>query len=230
MADDFMLDLAELRNIRNIAERPRVVSLISSEIRKLEKVIFLTLAEEAGSTVTSQSPSPSPTLTPTPIPAAKMVSNPAVNYLTLGSFSWEQDIDKVKIYVSLEGVDQEKMEIVFKPMSIDVKFHDVQGKNYRCAIPKLNKEIVPEKCKVVVKPTRVIITLPKASKGNWLDLHFKEDKLKPNVDKGGDPMAGIMDLMKNMYEEGDDEMKKTIAKAWTDARSGKAADPLKDYR
>lgn len=24
-----------------------------------------------------------------------------------------------------------------------------------------------------------------------------------------------------MYEEGDDEMKKTIAKAWTDARSGK---------
>ncbi|KAI8568405.1 hypothetical protein RHMOL_Rhmol02G0196600 [Rhododendron molle] len=232
MADDFMLDLAELRNIRNIAKRPRVVSLISSEIRKLEKVICLTLAEEAGSTVTSQTQTPSPTLTPTPTPisTAKMVSNPAVNYLTLGSFSWEQDNDKVKIYVSLEGVDQEKMEVVFKPMSVDVKFHDVQGKNYRCAIPKLNKEIVPEKCKVVVKPTRVIITVPKASKGNWLDLHFKEDKLKPNVDKGGDPMAGIMDLMKNMYEEGDDEMKKTIAKAWTDARSGKAADPLKEYR
>ena len=27
--------------------------------------------------------------------------------------------------------------------------------------------------------------------------------------------------MQNMYEDGDDEMKKTIAKAWTDARSGK---------
>ncbi|KAF7151389.1 hypothetical protein RHSIM_Rhsim02G0158200 [Rhododendron simsii] len=191
MADDFMLDLAELRNIRDTAKRPRVVSLISSEIRKLEK-----LTEEAGSTVTSQTQTPTLTPTPTPIPTAKMVSNPAVNYLTLGSFSWEQDNDKVKIYVSLEGVDQEKMEIVFKPMSVDVKFHDVQGKNYRCAIPKLNKEIVPEKCKVVVKPTRVIITLPKASKANWLDLHFKEDKLKQNVDKGGDPMAGIMDLMK----------------------------------
>lgn len=33
-----------------------------------------------------------------------------------------------------------------------------------------------------------------------------------------------------MYEEGDEDMKRTIAKAWTDARSGKAADPLKDYR
>lgn len=64
---------------------------------------------------------------------------------------------------------------MFKTMSVDIKFHDIQGKNYRCAIPKLNKEIVPEKCKVVVKPTKVIITLAKASKGNWLDLHFKED-------------------------------------------------------
>ncbi|KAF5944807.1 hypothetical protein HYC85_018884 [Camellia sinensis] len=223
MADDLVMDLEELCQLQSIAKRPRVVSLISSEIRNLEKLL-----KEAASTVTSQAQTPSPT--PTPIPTAKVASNPALNYLTLGSFSWDQDNDKVKIYVSLERVDQEKIETVFKPMLIDIKFHDVQGKNYRCAIPKLNKEIVPDKCKVIVKPTRIIITLPKASKGNWLDLHFKEDKLKPNLDKERDPMAGIMDLMKNMYEEGDDEMKKTIAKAWTDARSGKAADPLKGYR
>ncbi|MCI52658.1 calcyclin-binding protein, partial [Trifolium medium] len=36
------------------------------------------------------------------------------------------------------------------------------------------------------------------------------------MDREKDPMAGIMDLMKNMYEDGDEEMKKTIAKAWTD--------------
>ncbi|KAF8391078.1 hypothetical protein HHK36_023378 [Tetracentron sinense] len=46
----------------------------------------------------------------------------------------------------------------------------------RCAIPKLNKEIVPEKSKVVVKPSKVIITVFKASKRDCLDLHFKEDK------------------------------------------------------
>lgn len=81
-----------------------------------------------------------------------------------------------KIYISLEGVDQEKIEADFKPTSLDIKIHDVQGKNYRCAIPKLNK-IVPEKCKVLVKPNRVVITLIKASKGNWLDLQSKEDKV-----------------------------------------------------
>ncbi|RWV98303.1 hypothetical protein GW17_00038864 [Ensete ventricosum] len=103
---------------------------------------------------------------------------------------------EAKIYVFLEGVDEEKMETLFKPMSVDIKFHDIQGKNYRCAISKLNKEIVPEKCKVAIKPTKIIITLFKASKGNWLDLYFKEDKLKQSPDKDRDPMAGIMDLMK----------------------------------
>ncbi|KAL6197395.1 hypothetical protein ACLB2K_033004 [Fragaria x ananassa] len=217
-AEEVALDLEELRHIQSIAKRPRILNLISSEISSLEK-----LSKEAA---------PKPTLTtPTPISTGvKVPSTPALNYVTLGSFSWEQDTEKVKIYIFLEGVDQEKMETEIKPTSIDIKLHDVQGKNYRCAIPKLHNKIVPEKCKVLVKPTRVVITLIKASKENWLDLHFKEDKLKPNLDKEKDPMAGIMDLMKNMYNEGDEEMKRTIAKAWTDARSGKTADPLKGFK
>lgn len=72
---------------------------------------------------------------------------------------------------------EEKVEADYKQLSIDIKFHDVKGKNYRFAIPKLNKEIVPEKCKLLVKPTRALITLYKASKGNWLDLQLKEDKV-----------------------------------------------------
>ncbi|KAK2989999.1 hypothetical protein RJ640_009737 [Escallonia rubra] len=218
MADELALDLEELRQLQGIAKRPRTVSLISSEIRNLEKLSN----DAAVAAAASRTPTPISTST-------KVVSNPALTYATLGSFSWDQDNDKVKIYVSLEGVAEEKIEAEFKAQSMDIKFHDVQGKNYRCAIPKLNKEIVPEKCKVVVKPTRVIVTLFKASKGNWMDLHFKEDKLKPTVDKERDPMAGIMDLMKNMYDEGDEDMKRTIAKAWTDARSGKGVDPLKGY-
>ncbi|XP_048141153.1 calcyclin-binding protein-like [Rhodamnia argentea] len=218
MADEYALDLEELRQLQRIAKRPRVVSLISSEIRNLEK-----LSTDAVTAHASQTPEPIST-------QARVPCTPALNYVTLASFSWDQDSDKVKIYLSLEGVDQEKMESEFKTMSLDIKIHDVQGKNYCFTIPKLNKEIVPEKSKVVVKPSRIIVTLFKASKGNWLDLQFKEDKVKPSVNKDKDPMAGIMDLMKNMYEEGDDEMKKTIAKAWTDARTGKAADPLKGYR
>lgn len=84
----------------------------------------------------------------------------------------------LQIYISLEAVNQDKIDASFKPMAVDIKLHDVQGKNYRCAIPKLHKEIVPEKCKILVKPNRVIVTLVKDSKGTWSDLYFKEDKVK----------------------------------------------------
>ncbi|KAG4146336.1 hypothetical protein ERO13_D05G150800v2 [Gossypium hirsutum] len=228
MAEELALDLEELRQLHSSAKRPRILSLISSEIRSLEKILQLQASKEDGN---AAAPPPTASQIPTPISTSvKAPINPALNYVSVSSFGWDQDMDKVKIYVFLEGVEQEKIQTDFKPLSFDVKFHDVKGKNYRCAVPKLNKEIVPEKCKVVVKPTRVIISLFKASKGDWPDLYSKEDKLKPNLDKEQDPMAGIMDLMKNMYEEGDDEMKRTIAKAWTDARSVKAEDALKSYR
>jgi len=217
MADELSLDLEELKHLETLAKRPRVQSLLSNEIRNLDAKI-----PKAASAPAAAAPAPAEV-------AQATAASSVLKYVPLDKFSWDQDNDKIKIYVFLEGVEEEKVETDFKPKSVDIKFHDVQGKNYRCAIPKLNKEIVPEKCKLLVKPSKVIITLFKASKGNWLDLHFKEDKLKPSTDKDKDPMAGIMDLMKNMYEEGDEEMKRTIAKAWTDARSGKTADPLKGF-
>ncbi|XP_042045325.1 calcyclin-binding protein-like [Salvia splendens] len=224
--DDLALDIEELKQLQSIAKRPRVVSLISSEILNLEK--------QLSNAASRKMPTPAPAVdTPAPISSApKAVSSSSLlSYVPLSSFSWDQDNDQVKIYIPLEGVDREKVEADFKPMSVDIKLHDVQGKNYRCAVPKLCKEIAPEKCKFIVKPKRVVVVLAKAAKGNWLDLHFKEDKLKPpSLDKERDPMAGIMDLMKNMYEDGDEDMKRTIAKAWSDARSGKAADPLQSYR
>ncbi|XP_058101081.1 uncharacterized protein LOC131245557 isoform X1 [Magnolia sinica] len=44
MADELSLDLDELRQLQTIAKRPRIISLISSEIRNLEKMMFSTSA------------------------------------------------------------------------------------------------------------------------------------------------------------------------------------------
>uniref|UniRef100_A0A0D9V5U4 Calcyclin-binding protein n=1 Tax=Leersia perrieri TaxID=77586 RepID=A0A0D9V5U4_9ORYZ len=212
--EELRLDLDELRRLEGLAKRPRVLSALANEIRTVHAKLAKATSPPAPQAVAAA---------PTPV-AAAAAAPAGVSYVTLGSFSWDQDAEKIKIYVFLEGVEQDKVETTCKPMSVDIKFHDVKDKNYRCAIPKLNKEIVPEKSKVLVKPTKIVVTLYKASKGNWLDLHFKEEKFKPSTDKEKDPMSGIMDLMKNMYEEGDEDMKRTIAKAWSDARSGKAAD------
>lgn len=44
-------------------------------------------------------------------------------------------------------------------------------------------------------------------------------KMVPEPDRGADPSDGLMSIMKNMYDQGDDEMKRTIAKAWTESQN-----------
>jgi calcyclin binding protein len=43
----------------------------------------------------------------------------------------------------------------------------------------------------------------------------------PALEKDADPSASLMGLLQNMYEEGDDEMKRTIKKAWYESQAGK---------
>ncbi len=36
-----------------------------------------------------------------------------------------------------------------------------------------------------------------------------------DVERGDDPARGLIGMMKQLYEEGDEEMKKTIAQTWS---------------
>ena len=40
----------------------------------------------------------------------------------------------------------------------------------------------------------------------------------PKMGKSEDPGASLMGLMKQMYQDGDDEMKRSIAKAWQESQ------------
>ena len=57
-----------------------------------------------------------------------------------------------------------------------------------------------------------------------LAANSKSSSLAPETSSEAakaDPSAGLMDMMKKMYQEGDDEMKRTIAKAWTEGQDKK---------
>ena len=41
-------------------------------------------------------------------------------------------------------------------------------------------------------------------------------------DEDADPSASIMNMMKDMYQNGDDEMRRVIGKAWTESREKQA--------
>ena len=52
----------------------------------------------------------------------------------------------------------------------------------------------------------------------------------PKLDKDDkDPSLSIMKMMKQMYDDGDDEMKRTIAKAWTESREKQASGGLPGF-
>lgn len=83
----------------------------------------------------------------------------------------------MQIYISLEGATQEKTLVDYQAESVNLKIHDVNGKNYRFSVPRLAKKIVPSASKVLVKPKRIILTLKKADFGSWFELSKKEDKV-----------------------------------------------------
>lgn len=45
---------------------------------------------------------------------------------------------------------------------------------------------------------------------------------KPSYDTEADPSEGLMNVLKKIYEDGDDDMKRTINKAWVESREKQA--------
>ncbi len=67
----------------------------------------------------------------------------------------------------------------------------------------------------------ISVFLAKSEPGKkWSDLRPEQPSKfsAPKADAEADPQSSLMNMMKQMYEEGDDEMKRTIAKAWTESR------------
>ncbi|KAK1878915.1 Calcyclin-binding protein [Dissostichus eleginoides] len=52
-----------------------------------------------------------------------------------------------------------------------------------------------------------------------VEVSFTESK--PNVEANADPSDGLMTMLKKIYSDGDDEMKRTINKAWSESQEKK---------
>ena len=88
----------------------------------------------------------------------------------------------------------------------------------------MNKEIDPEGSYTKQTSSGLIVYLKKAKSSEfWDSLEKKKSPLgtedeKPNKSK--DPNESLMDMMREMYQNGDPEMKRIIAESWTKSRSG----------
>eukprot|EP00696_Hemimastix_kukwesjijk_P009939 gnl/Hemi2/22522_TR7509_c0_g1_i1.p1 gnl/Hemi2/22522_TR7509_c0_g1~~gnl/Hemi2/22522_TR7509_c0_g1_i1.p1 ORF type:complete len:256 (+),score=52.34 gnl/Hemi2/22522_TR7509_c0_g1_i1:58-768(+) len=226
MQEEYSLDLAELKSLLAQAVRSRNRTCLENQISTVEAK----LKQEQAKTPISPVGAASPTAPPPPASSSSSTTPsattpapaPVGDFTTISSFSYDQSPKTVTVYVSLPDVGslpKDAVDVVFTSTSLSLTVRGLGGRNHRLFVPQLCHEIIPDKSEFSVRPSRVNIKLAKKESTHWEDLRPKKEKFKPKASDVEDPSAGIMNLMKNLYDEGDDQMKQTIAKAWTESRN-----------
>jgi len=184
--------------------------------------------DTSGAPVSKVPAPPQPVQQPVRMPSAAASSERAVTYLPIASHSWDQDgygVEPNNVYVYIlsgfDGIGQQKGSVTcdFSKNGFDLKVEGFNGKSYRLMKDNLDKPIVPTESKLLVKKNSIKLSLRKEKETygypSWTDLTAKRAK---TAEKSDDPGAGLMDMMKQLYEDGDDQMKKTIGEAMIKSR------------
>jgi len=123
---------------------------------------------------------------------------------------------------------KDKIECEFDDQALDLRIIGLNNKNLRLKLGPLGGLIEPAKCKLNVKTNSISSVLMKqeSKQKHWEDIKAKKGGIigdtskKPKdkaADKDADPQASLMNMMKDMYDKGDDDMKRTIAESWSKA-------------
>ncbi|NXA33996.1 CYBP protein, partial [Eudromia elegans] len=142
----------------------------------------------------------------------------------INNYGWDQSDKFIKIYISLNGVQKlpaENVQVNFTERSFDLLVKNLNGKNYTMTFNNLLKPISTEGSSRKIKTDTVLVMCKKKREEKWdcLTQVEKESKEKEKATYDtSDPSEGLMSLLKKMYAEGDDEMKRTINKAWVESR------------
>ena len=245
-------EILETKKLLDIVEHPNLKSLLQKHLKSLEDQQKKLEAEKLKNEST---PNPSfvsenastidsttgPTTIPT-VPSSSVATKRPLpttgKFIPIEDYAWDQggyNSPIVSIFIDLPDVGKVKSNcnVQFTKMGFDFSVTDLNGKNYRVIKDNLEKDIIPDQSSMVVKANRVILKLQKVkgdygSYETWNQLTAKKKRDHTTEDaKKKDPMGGIMDMMKDMYEEGDENMKKIIGEAMLKSKQGQGMDPSK---
>mmetsp|Transcript_8957 Transcript_8957/g.13391 ORF Transcript_8957/g.13391 Transcript_8957/m.13391 type:complete len:256 (-) Transcript_8957:49-816(-) len=251
--DQLNEEKAEWKTFLAQSKVPNVQSKIKNILQNLEKDISVqNETDQIEKPVTHSSNEPIPMNEPTnihkpvskPNETPKPISVPEYGsilgkkaYEPIIKYAWDQGeygSEWVTIYVTLEGVGTVKDSVTckFTKSSFDLQVIGLNGKNYRLIKDNLNKEIDDKSSKFLVKKDKVLVKLHK-TKGKygpeqWDNLIAKRPNKKAS--DPSNPTAGIMDMMKDMYDEGDDNMKKIIGESMLKSRRGEKIDTPSSFK
>jgi len=237
-----MLDRATRPNVRK--ELQRVLDVIDAEraraIVKAGAPVASSPVEASSSSETAAPKTAAPKAVAKPpevhkpVPVDIKPMGPWTEVTTFGLDLGGFDKPLVTVDLRLKGVEAlptEKVTCDFTESSLDCKVIGLDGQNYRFLKTNLEKDIVPAESSVKVKKNHVIVSLQKV-KGqygydNWSDLCAKGRRRPTNTseNKESNPQDSIMGMMRDLYEDGDDNMKRVIGEAMVKSRTGEKFDP-----
>lgn len=240
----FTTEHEEIDHLISLATFPGVKAALNAHKRKLEAT-----EKEAQQRAAAQQAEAEKK--PVEVKPSSVPILPKLQYTPIADFAWDQgeyNSAYISIFIDLEGVGEAKdrVEAKFYENSFDVTVTDLKGKNYRLLKDNLEKNIVPDGCKCVVKSNKIVLKLQKIkgahSYEHWTHLTAKK-KVDPAAAKSkkDDPTAGqltivhnwsiqtfnalrpclgLMDMMKDLYEDGDESMRKVIGEAMLKSHRG----------
>lgn len=199
-------DLEELESLLSLSKRPAIRRVLSDNCQwmrgKIKELEQLTKTDA-------------------------QVGTSAEVFNSIDRFAWDQTTGFVKVYVHLEGLTSLPADATsarFEERSAELIVRNLLKKNYSLKFQPLYAPIDPEKSTFSIKRDTATLRLAKRRCGeNWESVaQVKEHKNEmPKPDLSGDPSESIMSMMKSLYNQGDSEMKRTIAKAWTESQERK---------
>ncbi|XP_028988471.1 calcyclin-binding protein [Betta splendens] len=205
-------DLLELGSLLEKSERKRVQNLLKQEQKKVEMELSVKRQQKEQQIRREADPS----------------ASKAAYTVKITNYAWDQSEKFVKIYLTLKDVHKipsENVEVSFTERSFSVLVKDLDGKNHQMTVLNLLYPIDEKDSYKKIKTDMVLVMCKKQSTKKWDCLTKVEkqskEKDKSNLGENADPGEGLMNVLKKIYEEGDDEMKRTINKAWTESQEKK---------
>lgn len=180
-------------------------TLIQNSINALETEYKTAVKREEAAAAAVASDSAQSASADTSDPFSYAVSS----FVGITQYAWDQTAKSISIYISLKGVgsiDREHIACRFSSDSVDLRVVKLNGRNQRLNLTDLYKDIDESGCKYRVKADKIVLTLKKSAEGQytWPQLC---DKKKQKKSQSKDPSAGLMDMMRDLYNEGDETMK-----------------------
>jgi len=222
-------DVQEVKGMLDTARRPKVKDLLTISLRKLETEVT-SLKEQQSRESEARVPESGKATAAREVPSTMSKRQ----HKQLKDYSWDQSDKFIKVYLTnlpgLASLNKDNIQLEFTEQSVSVRVEDLGGKDFSFAIKQTAYPVNPASSHHKVKSDYLLIFIAKAKQGNkWSHITHaekvaadsKSKAMEPKPDTSKDPSAGLMDMMKKMYEEGDDEMKRTIAKAWTEGQDKK---------